>query len=38
MNLTNLFRTLSNKIEDVYQTKLKTDVEVHLFYVEHTIK
>jgi hypothetical protein len=25
MNLTNSFKTLSNKIEDVYQTKLKTD-------------
>jgi hypothetical protein len=25
MNLTNSFKTLSNKIEDVYKTKLKTD-------------
>jgi hypothetical protein len=25
INLTNLFKTLSNKIEDVYQTELKTD-------------
>jgi hypothetical protein len=35
MKLTNSFKTLSNKIEDVYQTKLKIVwinlVEVHFF-------
>jgi hypothetical protein len=43
MNLTNSFKTLLNKIEDVYQTKLKSDsqngfISLRYFCVEHTIK
>jgi hypothetical protein len=45
MNLTNSFQTLSNEIEDVYQTKLKTDSQNRFissrcifFCEEHMIK